>query len=344
MHSNREAPSAWPRTLALLTCLAAVPLIFFGGTVTTLHAGLAIDGWLVLEPGRGDHFLWFYPLEKWFRDTGTFVEHTHRQIGSLVGLLAIATVVATFATTRARGSRHAAARSRSARRASWIALLAVIVQGVLGGLRVLEQSDDLAFLHGCFAQATFALLGTSVILLSPSWQRAETTAPTRESLRALSTWTCALVYAQIVVGAWLRHGSSLVALIVHGVLAIAVAWIAIVQARGLGAAAAAAHDGVARDRFRSLRNWLVGALTAQWVLGLLAFASVYIWVGKNPTEFRQSLVPTLHVMGGAGLLLASVRSALWIRRIGRRADEGVVVESHAGIEGRLRASSIGGAP
>src|SRR5262249_41575588 len=73
-----EPASPWPRRLALAALVAAVPLVFFGGTVTTLHAGLAIDGWLVLEPGRGDHFLWLYPVDKWFRDVGTFVEHTHR--------------------------------------------------------------------------------------------------------------------------------------------------------------------------------------------------------------------------------------------------------------------------
>ncbi|MFN0244220.1 MAG: COX15/CtaA family protein [Planctomycetota bacterium] len=326
MESVRErAPSTWPARLALLTCLAAVPLIFFGGAVTTLRAGLAIDGWLVLEPGRGDHFLWFYPIEKWFRDTGTFVEHTHRQIGSLVGLLAIATVVATFLATRVRIARHAAL----------LALLAVVLQGVLGGLRVLEKSDDLAFLHGCFAQATFALLGASVILLAPRWQQAEVHSLTRTPLRGLSIWTCALVYVQIVVGAWLRHGGAVGALLLHGVLAIVVAIIAIVQAKELGAEAHAANDGEARRRFFSLRNWLVGALAAQWLLGVLAFASVYLWVGKNPTEFQQSLVPTLHVMGGAGLLLASVRSALWVRRFGRPASTTAPVA--------LRAS-LGGAP
>src|SRR5688500_7568632 len=86
--------SAWRRRLALATLALALPLAFFGGSVTTLGAGLAIDGWLILEPGRGDWFLWFYPLEQWFRDVGTFVEHSHRLLGSGVGLLAIATAVA----------------------------------------------------------------------------------------------------------------------------------------------------------------------------------------------------------------------------------------------------------
>ena len=80
----QQAPSPWPRRLAWATLLAALPLVLFGGTVTTLRAGMAIDGWFVLEPGRGDHFLLAYPLEKWLRDPGTFTEHTHRLFGVLV--------------------------------------------------------------------------------------------------------------------------------------------------------------------------------------------------------------------------------------------------------------------
>ena len=75
------SPHRWPHRLALATVVAAIPLLLFGGSVTSLEAGMAIDGWLVLERGRGDHFLFFYPVEKWFRDVGTFVEHSHRLCG-----------------------------------------------------------------------------------------------------------------------------------------------------------------------------------------------------------------------------------------------------------------------
>ena len=39
------------------------------------------------QHGHFSDFLLFFPLESWLRDTATFVEHTHRLFGVLVGLL-----------------------------------------------------------------------------------------------------------------------------------------------------------------------------------------------------------------------------------------------------------------
>ena len=108
MTSQNYIVSKWPARFALATLLAAIPLLALGGTVTTLEAGMAIDGWWILEPGRGDHFLLFYPLEKWFRDIGTFSEHSHRLFGVLVGNHAIATVIATWLATKAKAARRVA--------------------------------------------------------------------------------------------------------------------------------------------------------------------------------------------------------------------------------------------
>jgi cytochrome c oxidase assembly protein subunit 15 len=286
-----EAASPWPRRLALWTLAAAVPLVFFGGTVTTLHAGLAIDGWLVLEPGRGDHFLWLYPVDKWFRDVGTFVEHTHRLFGSLVGLLAVATLVATFALDRRRSSRALATA----------ALLGVVVQGVIGGLRVLEQSEDLAFLHGAIAQAVFALLGASWLAASSAAVPGEPAGSTR-----LAWVTAASVYLQIVAGAWLRHGGGVPALAVHGVLAAVAGILVLILARSLGSAAGS----------HALRRSLLALLAIQFALGFAAFAVV--WLGPARASgaaplLGTSVFPTLHVLVGGALLLACVSSVFRAR-------------------------------
>ena len=273
------AASPWPRRLALATLVAAVPLVFFGGTVTTLHAGLAIDGWLVLEPGRGDHFLWLYPVDKWFRDVGTFVEHSHRLLGSLVGLLAVATLVATFALDRRRATRALAAA----------ALLGVVVQGAIGGLRVLEKSENLAFLHGAIAQAVVALLGAS-------WLSSALPLESAGSLRL--GWLAAIsVYAQIVAGAWLRHGGGVPALAVHGILAAVVGILVFQLARSFGSGAP------------GLRHILLALLTTQFALGFAAFGVV--WLGPEHASgaapaLGSSVFPTLHVLIGGSLLLACV--------------------------------------
>ena len=149
-----ETLSPWPRRLALGTWLAALPLVVLGGSVTTLRAGMAIDGWWVLDRGNGDHFLLAYPIEKWFANAGTFSEHSHRLFGTLVGLLSILLVVA------AHRAQAGALRVRWA----WIGLVAVCLQGTLGGFRVLENSPNLAFLHGVVAQVVLAILAANVVL------------------------------------------------------------------------------------------------------------------------------------------------------------------------------------
>ena len=127
--------SPWPSRLALTAALFAVPLFVFGGAVTTLGAGMAVDGWLDAE----GHFLPLFPLEKWFRDGATFVEHTHRMFGMLVGLCTVALLVVTI---KARFS--SAGARRSARRIAALALAAVCAQGAVGGFRVLELSNSCA--------------------------------------------------------------------------------------------------------------------------------------------------------------------------------------------------------
>jgi cytochrome c oxidase assembly protein subunit 15 len=318
----QAAPSGWPKWLAFATVLAAVPLVFFGGTVTTLHAGLAIDGWLVLEPGRGDHFLWLYPVDKWFRDVGTFVEHTHRLFGSLVGLLAIATVATTWATDRRRLPRIL----------SMAAFVAVVVQGTIGGLRVLEKSEDLAFLHGAIAQAVFAVLGASFLAASARArsERSSTWAGAPR-LRWLSLLTSVVVYLQIVAGAWLRHGGSVPALVIHGVLATAVIGFVLALARDLRKSAEVVEDG---RRPRALRAWLLGLLVAQIALGLAAYVVVWGSAGTSG-NLGISLFPTLHVLGGGGLLLACVASAMWVRRQFPAApapDDSLATWNRAGLE------------
>ncbi len=318
--------SAWPRRLALATLLVALPLFFFGGSVTTLNAGLAIDGWLVLEPGRGDWFLWFYPVEQWFRDVGTFVEHSHRLLGSAVGLLSIATVVACWRT--------------SARAVALAGLVAVIAQGTLGGLRVIERSSELAFVHGAFGQAVFALLGACVVATSRGWSTArQAELANGAALRGWSRASVIAVYLQIFVGAWLRHTGSLLALLLHLLLIVAVLLTVLRTAKELREATGQVFAALAPSLARA-RTLLVGALVLQLVLGVAAFLTVYVFVGPDPQTVAQSLFPTLHVVGGALLLYGAVASAMWGARL---AGAPGIAGTPSGLDADRRDPSLGGA-
>ena len=301
----RTDPSPWPFRFALATLLAAVPLVFLGGSVTTLHAGMAIDGWLVVDRGRGDFFMLFYPLDRWVSELGPRIEHSHRLFGTLVGLLAIATLLSAFAARAARTVKTAAL----------VSLLAVIAQGALGGLRVLENSPDLAFLHGALGQAVFAAIGAVMVVSSRRFQLARHE-PSLAAQRALpvALLTLAVIYLQIVLGAWLRHGHNDLVLLAHLLTVVLVVAAVLVLAKALRAAGE--QSALAR-----LPRWLFAALVAQAVLGIVAFMSVYRFVGPDPKTVSQGLFPTLHVLGGAALLAATLASVLWSWRVRRVAPE-----------------------
>jgi cytochrome c oxidase assembly protein subunit 15 len=85
-------------------------------------------------------------------------------------------------------------------------LIAVCLQGALGGLRVTLIELGLAVVHGCFAQAVFCLIGVTALMTSRRWG----TLPDLRSVAGpgiarLAVAVVALVYLQLIVGAIMRH-------------------------------------------------------------------------------------------------------------------------------------------
>jgi cytochrome c oxidase assembly protein subunit 15 len=296
--------------LAALACAAcAVPLILFGGSVTTLGAGMAVDGWLVAE----GHFLLFFPVDKWFRDTATFVEHTHRLFGVLVGLCALAC----FVLALLRDPR------RSARLSALLALLAVCAQGTLGGLRVLANDAELAFLHGALAQLVFAVLCANAVLFAPSWREQHVGTHADGARRALArtAWVAfAATFVQVVLGAWYRHGlrptpagESGLRFLFHGLGALLV--IASLAALMRQAAALRAAEGQLPGGLARALRFLPGLLLVQLVLGGLSWAG-FRPGAIGPAEWGLSIA---HVLGGALLFAAIGVSVLWSQRLAAEA-------------------------
>src|SRR5246500_3468330 len=152
-HSSSFSP--WPHRLAVITACATLPLLFIGGLVTSKGAGLAVPDW----PTTFGYNMFLYP---WSKMVGNiFYEHSHRLVASAVGLL---TIVLTL-TFWLQEQRH------WLRRLGVAALLLVILQGVIGGLRVVLLEDTLAIAHAAFAQAFFALTVSLAIFTSAAWNR-----------------------------------------------------------------------------------------------------------------------------------------------------------------------------
>jgi cytochrome c oxidase assembly protein subunit 15 len=204
-------------------------------------------------------------------------------------------------------------------------LLAVCAQGALGGFRVLENSQNLAFLHGSFAQAVFALLACNLVVTSRAWSELPRT-PCRHAAAARSwAWGAALVvYVQIVLGAWLRHSGAMVPFFLHLVLVVGVLVTVLVTARRLGLAHAdASSAGIDRKPLARARRRLHALLVVQIALGGLATLAVLVLSGgfQGKVSTAEMIFATAHVLFGALLLCQCVAAALWAQRLTAVAPE-----------------------
>lgn len=106
------------------------------------------------------------------------------------------------------------ARQREERRwVRWLTivqLLAIILQGTLGGLRVTEVNTTLAIIHGCFAQLFFALTGFTTLVMTRWWQQssdAQLSDLASHGRRVVRTGAVLVLvtFLQLIVGATMRH-------------------------------------------------------------------------------------------------------------------------------------------
>jgi cytochrome c oxidase assembly protein subunit 15 len=205
--------SPWPHRVAAVTTAATFVLILVGGVVTNTGTGMAVPDW----PTTFGYNMFLYPWSKMVG--GVLYEHTHRLLGSVVGSLTLTLTVLLWAV-----------EPRSTVRSLGIAALAaVVIQGVLGGLRVVLVAAGLAIVHGAFAHAFFALVAAIALFTSPGWRAAVPVvrSPAAVRLRRLALCTTVGLYVQIVLGALVTHlGARLDAHLV-GAAAISVAVIVV---------------------------------------------------------------------------------------------------------------------
>ena len=178
---------------AVLVAVSTAVLIFAGGLVTSTGSGLSVPDW----PTTYGWFMFTFPLDKMVG--GIRFEHTHRLIASAVGFLILVLAV---------WLRLAEPR-RWVRQLGYIALGAVITQGILGGITVLWYlPDPISIAHASLAQLVFCLTISIALTTSPGWKRAYSgrgPAPDDRVLQAIATATTGLIYLQIIVGATMRH-------------------------------------------------------------------------------------------------------------------------------------------
>jgi cytochrome c oxidase assembly protein subunit 15 len=243
----------WLHRFALLTAGATFLLLGAGGLVTSHGVGMAVPDW----PNTYGYNLFFFPFSKWVG--GIFYEHTHRLLGSGVGLptgilalwlygrlarpfmrwagavLVILGIADEFLFPKrwadgiVLGSAGLAMLGASVfwprcepaakwlRRLGWIAFAAVVVQGVLGGLRVVLFDDAIGIFHATLAQLFFVLT-CSIALFTGKWWEGSISRSPRASesdarvagsgtigLRHWLAGVSALILFQLILGATMRH-------------------------------------------------------------------------------------------------------------------------------------------
>ena len=305
----------WVYRLATVLTISVFPLIWVGGLVTTHGAGMAVPDW----PQTYGWNMFLYPPSTWlYGGFDLLVEHGHRLLGSLAGLLAIGLLLVAFVYESRRWF------------VAWclLVLLAVIAQGVLGGIRVRLDARTFAMIHGCTGQLFLAVATATAVMCSRWWHAAgtELNQGSRSASKTLAFSASALLffaYCQVVAGAQVRHvtgaaepsqfmGLVHIHLLLAGVVLTASIWVAFLLLRS-----SSLLGGVKWPGFLILL-----AVGVQICLGVGTWIVSYAlpWQGMSDTlahytihakGFWESMIVTAHVATGA--LIISLATLLTLR-------------------------------
>jgi len=179
----------WLHRFAVFTACSTFVLVIAGGLVTSTGSSLAVPDWplsygQLMPPMVG----------------GIFYEHGHRMVATFVGFLTTILAVWLWRVEDRKWVRSL----------GMIALLAVITQGVLGGITVLYLlPTPISVSHATLAQSFFSLMVVLALVTSNGWRDHRPS----ESIFSARTrkWTVAAtcaVLVQLVLGALMRHTHS----------------------------------------------------------------------------------------------------------------------------------------
>lgn len=294
-----------PATFTKVAAVATFLLLVVGGLVTSKRAGLAVVDW----PNSLGYSMFLYPLSR--MTGGIYYEHAHRLFGSLVGLTTAVMVLLL----------HKSDERRWLRRLTVIALLTVVAQGLLGGLRVTgrfttSQSPAetapnifLAIVHGVLGQVFFAMIVSIAVFVSTTWRTAPpaTAQKSVSTDRSLSALLVALLILQLVLGAVQRHLAG--GLMIH----ITMAMFVFVLSLACGLRAWGLYKE--QPRLQQAGKMLTHGVITQIALGIGAL--IFKGLEKDAPEpsALSVAVRTLHQAMGAFLLAGATLLMLWLRRL-----------------------------
>lgn len=240
--SLTQAKNVALKRYAVFTALATFVLVCVGGLVTSHGAGMSVPDW----PYSCGYNMFFFPVSKWIGGVFFEHTHrlTASLVGFLTTLLALwlfgykarpllrwigavfmaaGLILCVFFPTHAAENLLLSAIGlaglvagcywpKCEPSAKWLrvlgvaAFVAVVAQGVLGGLRVTELKDELGIFHATLAQLFFLLLCAIALFQTDFWQRLPVRMEAdRHHFRLFFTVTTGLVLTQLILGATMRH-------------------------------------------------------------------------------------------------------------------------------------------
>ena len=300
----------WIHALAVLTVLAAFPLLFLGAEVTTKGVGMA-DQRPVVNPLSA---LWEIIAGQ--QSGGWVIEHSHRLAGWLVGLCGIVLTAALWL-------------GESRRWLQWlgtVALVLIAAQGLLGIFRVQLNAilgPTLAWVHGSFAPIVFATLVSLALCTSRAWSACGLAKPARgvfakpQAENVARHWSLAmvaLVYLQLVMGGMVRHQGSILAARGHllGAFAVVAGLLWLLKLTW----------NVTVCRWPN--RLILGLLAVQTLLGVEAWFSwmkrYFVPAAANEESAALHWLRSGHYVVGAMLLATTVVLMLQVHRSARAAE------------------------
>ena len=284
-------------------------LVTLGAFTTSIGAGMAFPDWPLSNGSLNP--------SGWLENLSMFAEHSHRLSGTTMGLISITVAVWLWRTEERPWLR----------KLGWWALAIVVIQGVLGGTRVLLDAvavpgfqmslgQMLRIPHGVLAQVYVCLVIAIAVSCTKNW--IERSVPVGPAVRRVGLACCALLLVQLTIAAVMRHNAAGLAIptfpystadghllpaqwdfrvaiqfahrVMAAVLAVALTGFAFVIRRDRGATLA----------MRAAASALISLLVLQILLG-----AEIIWT------LRHADTTTGHVLVGA-LLLATTFWVTWV--------------------------------
>jgi len=304
-YPTRTTP-VWLRRFTKLVAVSTLFLIFAGAMVTSTDSGLAVPDW----PNTYGHFMFSFPYSKWVG--GIFYEHGHRLIASTVGFLCI--IQALWLQFREP--------KKFVRRLGWLSLVAVCVQGALGGLTVIFLlPKTISVSHAALAEIFFCI-NVAIAFFTSRWYETLSAMEKGDAPVRMAWGLTALVFLQIFAGAVMRHLGAGLAIpdfplsfgrMVPDFVSKEIVSAYVHRVGGFVVAAAVVAMALRLLRYernhplRGLAQLLLVSVSAQILLG-----GYVIWSGKQPH------ITSMHVVLGASILALSLVLTLSARALAWR--------------------------